>query len=292
METDRSGQAIVTVTLPENLTTWQMKARAVTTDSLVGETTHELVSSKPLFVNMQAPRFFIVDDAARVGATVHNNTKESLKVKVTLDVEGVELSSPAVQTVTVGAGQQEYVTWDVKVRSGVERVDFTVNAVSGKYEDTSKPAVGTLEGQGIPVYTFHVTETVGTSGVLRDANSVTEAIQLPVSMSYKDVTVNVELSPSLAASMVGGLNYLEDFEYLCMEQTISRFLPNVAAVHALELAGQPSAELRAKLDQQVSAALQRIYARQLYDGGWSWWDGEVSDPQVSAYVLLGLHRSA
>jgi uncharacterized protein YfaS (alpha-2-macroglobulin family) len=288
VETDRSGQAKVTVTLPENLTTWEMKARAITKDSLVGETTHELVSSKPMFVNMQAPRFFIVDDSARVGATVHNNTKESLKVKVTLTAEGVELNSPAEQTVTVGAGQQEYVTWDVKVKSGVERVDFTVNAVSGKYTDTSKPAVGTLTGQGIPVYTFHVTETVGTSGVIRDANSVTEAIQLPASMSYKDASVNVELSPSLAASMVGGLNYLDDFEYLCMEQTISRFLPNVAAVRALELAGQPSAELRAKLDKQVSAALQRIYARQLYDGGWSWWDGQESDPQVTAYVLLGL----
>jgi uncharacterized protein YfaS (alpha-2-macroglobulin family) len=288
VETDKNGQATVTVTLPENLTTWQMKARAVTADSLVGEKTHELVSSKPLFVNMQAPRFFIVDDTARVGATVHNNTKEPLTVKVTLDAQGVELKSPAEQTVTVGAGQQEYVTWDVKVNGDATRVDFTVKAISGKYEDTSKPAVGTLEGQGIPVYTFHVTETVGTSGVLRDANSFTEAIQLPTSLPYKSVNVNVELSPSLAASMVGGLNYLEDFEYLCMEQTISRFLPNVAALRALELAGQPSEELRTKLDAQVSAALQRIYARQLYDGGWSWWDGQESDPQVTAYVLLGL----
>ena len=288
VQTDRSGKATVTVTLPENLTTWQMKARAVTADSLVGEKTHELISSKPLLVNVQAPRFFIVDDTARVGASVHNNTKESLKVKVTLEAEGVELDSPAEQEVTVPAGQQKYVTWDVKVKSGVTRVDFTVTATSGKYEDASKPALGTLEGQGIPVYTFHVTETVGTSGVLRDANSVTEAIQLPKSMTYKDASVNVELSPSLAASMVGGLDYLEDFEYLCMEQTISRFLPNVVALRALELAGQPSEELRAKLDKQVNTALQRIYAKQIYDGGWSWWDGQESDPQTTAYVLLGL----
>jgi hypothetical protein len=219
---------------------------------------------------------------------VHNNTKEPLTVKVTLDAQGVELSSPAEQTVTVGAGQQEYVTWDVKVKSDVERVDFTVKAVSGKYEDQAKPAIGTLAGQGIPVYTFHVTETVGTSGVLRDANSVTEAIQLPTSMVAKSSTVNVEVSPSLAASMVGGLNYLEDYEYLCMEQTISRFLPNLAAVRALELAGQPSTEMKANLDKQVSAALQRIYSKQLADGGWNWWDGQESDPQMSAYVLLGL----
>lgn len=288
VETDRSGQATVTVTLPENLTTWQMKARAVTSDSLVGEKTHELVSTKPLQVEMQAPRFFIVEDTAIVGATVHNNTKESLTVKVTLEAVGAQLNSPAEQTVTVGAGRQAYVTWDAQVKSGVARVDFTVNAVSGKYEDTSKPAVGTLAGGGMPVYTFHVTETVGTSGVLRDANSVTEAIQLPTAVSYKSATVNVEISPSLAASMVGGLNYLEDFGYLCMEQTISRFLPNVAAVRALELAGQPASGLRAKLDKQVSAALQRIYAKQHYDGGWAWWDDQASDPQMTAYVLLGL----
>ncbi len=288
VETDRSGEATVTVTLPENLTTWQMKARAVTADSLVGEAIHELVSSKPLLVNMQSPRFFVVDDTARVGATVHNNTKESINVQVTLDAQGVELKSPAAQTITVGSGQQAYVTWDVVVRSGVERVDFTVSAVGGKYQDFAKPAIGTLEGRGIPVYTFHVSETIGTSGILRDANSVTEAIQLPATMPYKDATVNVELSPSLAASMVGGLTYLEDFEYLCMEQTISRFLPNVAAVRALDLAGQPSAEMRARLDKQINSALQRIYSRQIYDGGWNWWDGDRSDLQVSAYVMLGL----
>lgn len=288
VETDRKGQASVTVTLPENLTTWQMKARAVTADSLVGEATNEIISTKPLIVNAQAPRFFIVDDSALVGATILNNTKESLTVEVSLEAEGVEITSASEQAVTVGAGRQEYVTWEVKVKSGASRVDLTVRAEGGQYQDAAKPAIGTLEGQGIPVYTFHVTETVGTSGVMREADSITEAIQLPASIPYKSAQVNVELSPSLAASMVGGLDYLEDFEYLCMEQTVSRFLPNVAAVRALELAGQPSTELRERLDDQIRSALQRIYARQIYDGGWNWWDGEESDPQVTAYVLLGL----
>ena len=46
--------------------------------------------------------------------------------------------------------------------------------------------------------------------------------------------------------------------------------------------------LRANLDSEVSSALQRIYAKQLSDGGWNWWDGPDSDPQITAYVLLGL----
>ncbi len=288
VQTDKNGKATVTVTLPENLTVWQMKARAVTADSMVGEAVNEIVSSKPLLVNVQAPRFFIVNDSARVGASVHNNTKEPLEVEVTLEAQGVEIQSEAAQSVAVPAGQQKYVTWDVKVNGDAARVDLTVRAKGGKYSDAAKPALGALEGQGIPVYTFHVTESVGTSGALREAGSVTEAVQLPTMIPYKSASVNVELSPSLAASMVGGLNYLEDFEYLGMEQTVSRFLPNVAGLRALELAGQPSVELHSKLDGQVSVALQRIYSKQNYDGGWSWWGGEKSDAQTTAYVLLGL----
>ena len=291
VQTDKNGLATVTVTLPENLTTWRMTARAVTKDSLVGEATQEILSAKPLLVDLQTPRFFVAEDSARVGATVHNNTDAPLTVKVTLEAKGVELTSANAQTVEVQARGQAYVTWDVSVGYGVERVDFTVTARGGGYEDASVPPIAALPGGGLPVYAFHVTETVGTSGVLRDADSVTEALQMPASIPYKSATVNVELSPSLAASMTGGLTYLQDFEYLCMEQTVSRFLPNVVTTRALELAGRPATELRANLDQQVGPALQRIYARQLSDGGWNWWDRDTSDLYVTSYVLLGMLKA-
>jgi uncharacterized protein YfaS (alpha-2-macroglobulin family) len=48
------------------------------------------------------------------------------------------------------------------------------------------------------------------------------------------------------------------------------------------------AELQTNLDANVNAALQRIYAKQNYDGGWAWWDSTESDLQMSAYVVLGL----
>ncbi|MBI3738983.1 MAG: Ig-like domain-containing protein, partial [Chloroflexi bacterium] len=66
--TDASGMAQVTVQLPENLTTWVADARAATTDSKVGQATQELVSTKPLFIELQTPRFFTSGDEARLGA--------------------------------------------------------------------------------------------------------------------------------------------------------------------------------------------------------------------------------
>lgn len=286
--TDENGKAKVTVTLPENLTTWRADVRAVTLDHQVGQATSELLSTKPLFVEMQTPRFFVNGDRATVGATVHNNTEKPMTVTVSLDGQGVDLLSSAKQETEVPAGQQAYVKWDVTVQDGVKRVDFTVHATSDAYEDSSKPALGTLSDQGIPVHNFAATETVGTSGMLIDANSSTEAILLPQSLSYEDAQLSVEVSPSLAASMQSGLTYLDDYPYLCMEQTISRFLPNVITSRALKNAGIDDRYLQSNLDIQVKTALQRIYSKQHYDGGWNWWDGEKSDPQTSAYVVYGL----
>ncbi len=285
--TDESGKAQVTVTLPENLTTWQADARAVTPDSKVGQTTSDLLSTKPLFIELQTPRFFVNGDQATIGATVHNNTDKTLIVQVSLDAKGVDLLSPAAQEVEVPAGTQQVARWEAIVQSGAKRVDFTASAVSGAYQDSSKPALGTLSGQGIPVYNYTATETVGTSGMLQNANSATEAIQLPQTINFTDAQLTVEVSPSLAASMQSGLTYLEDYPYLCMEQTVSRFLPNVITSRALKNAGIESG-LQSNLDAQVNTALQRIYAKQHYDGGWNWWDGDHSDPQTSAYVVYGL----
>ncbi|MBI5841275.1 MAG: Ig-like domain-containing protein [Chloroflexi bacterium] len=287
VSTDENGEAQVTVSLPENLTTWRADVRAVTADSKVGQTTNEVLSTKPLFVEMTTPRFFVVGDEVQVGAVVHNNTAAKLEVSVNLEAEGVALNNEASQSVEVEAKGQSYVTWNLTV-DNVQRVDFTVHASGGRYKDSSKPALGTLEGQGIPVYNFTAVETVGTSGMLLEANSATEGLQLPASPGYTDANLSIEVSPSLAASMQSGLTYLEDFDYLCMEQTISRFLPNVITMRALEAAGLSDPRLKSHLDQQVNAALQRIYAKQIYDGGWNWWDGDKSDPYVTAYVVYGL----
>jgi alpha-2-macroglobulin len=288
--TDEDGKAQFTVTLPENLTTWQADVRAITGDSRVGQTTGELLSTKPLFVQLQTPRFFVSGDRATVGAIVHNNEDEPLTVEVALEAKGVELLSPVEQSVEVAAGQQMYVTWDLAVQGRVKRVDFTVHATSGELQDSSKPALGTLSGQGIPVYNYTATETVGTAGIIPDANSATEAIQLPSTLAFSDARLEIEMSPSLAASMESGFTFLKDYPYLCMEQTVSRILPNVITARALQQAGISSG-LQVGLDTNVRTALQRIYARQNFDGGWSWWDGNAetrSDPNTSAYVVYGL----
>ena len=287
--TGADGTARVKVTLPDNLTTWQMDARAVTDDTRVGEATQEILSTRPLSIDLQTPRFLVSNDQVQIGAVVHNNTSRALAVKVTLTTaSGVTLQSDATQSVQVPANQQAYVTWNLTVLRDATRVDLVAQAEGGGYTDSTTPTLATLPGQGLPVLAYHVTETVGSAGVLTAAGSLTQAVLLPQSPQAANASLTVHTSPSLAASMLDGLTYLKDYPYLCMEQTVSRFLPNLLSLRALSLAGKSSSALQKALDDNVLPALQRINSNQNSDGGWGLWPGSSSQPTTSAYVILGL----
>jgi uncharacterized protein YfaS (alpha-2-macroglobulin family) len=289
--TDANGEAKVSITLPDNLTTWRMDARAVTDNTLVGQATNDIQSTKPLLVRPQTPRFFTVGDEVVLGTAVHNNTDADLKVKLSLQAEGINLLSDPEQSVDIPAKQQVLVTWKAFVPLTSQRVDLVFQAEGGAYSDASRPTLGTLDNQGIPVYRYDVPETVGTSGQMLQGGTQVEGISLPPSMDVQDGELLVEVSPSLAAGMQNGLTYLENYPYECIEQTVSRFLPNVMTMQALKQAGFSNPDLEAQLDTLINTALQNLYTLQNPDGGWGWWSNKQSDSLTSAYVVLGMDQA-
>ncbi|MBN1936595.1 MAG: Ig-like domain-containing protein, partial [Anaerolineae bacterium] len=60
LRTDANGKATVEVTLPDNLTTWRLRGRGVTAETLVGESTVDVMSTLDLLVRPVVPRFFVV----------------------------------------------------------------------------------------------------------------------------------------------------------------------------------------------------------------------------------------
>jgi len=136
--TDENGGASVTVTLPDNLTIWHMDARAVSLETLVGDSDLDIKSSKPLLLRPQTPRFFVVGDRSVVGTAVHNNSEEDLSVEVALDGSGLKVETAKVQRIDVPAGSQVYVSWEVRIASDTDRVDLIFMAKGGKYKDASR----------------------------------------------------------------------------------------------------------------------------------------------------------
>src|SRR5690606_4959170 len=134
--TDEDGQVTVSVTLPDNLTTWRLDARAVTTGAdgpmLVGQTTFDLLSTKPVLIRPVTPRFFVVGDQAALAAVVNNNTDEDLVTEVTLEGTGFRVAegTDLTQTVTIPAMGRARVDWPLEILD-VTVVDATFYASAG-----------------------------------------------------------------------------------------------------------------------------------------------------------------
>jgi hypothetical protein len=190
----------------------------------------------------------------------------------------------ALQTVQVPAKDKTKVDWPVSVARPDEiALLFEAQAGTARLADAVEIT--------LPVYRYSTPEVVATAGQLETAETRVETVLLPERYDPTQGELSLHLDPSLAAGMRDGLDYLEHFPYECIEQTVSRFLPNLMTYRALRQLGIENAELETKLPQLVGVALQRIYARQKYDGGWGWWPTDDSDPFLTAYVLFGLSQA-
>jgi len=278
LSTDAEGWAQVSVALPDTLTTWRLTAKGVTADTLVGEARADVVSTKALLVRPVLPRFFVVGDQAQIGAVVHNNTEDELEAEVSLEATGLAFEEPGRQ-IALAPGDKAKVSWPVTVQS-VEETTILLAAVGDGLSDAVQFT--------LPVYNYSTPETVGTVGQLSEPGERLEVIYLPQRMDPSQGELVVSIEPSLAASMRDGLGYLEHYPYECIEQAVSRWLPNLLTSRALRKLGIERPTLDRKLRELVPAGLQRIYAHQHPDGGWGWWVNDASDPFLSAYVLLGL----
>ncbi len=279
VQTGKDGRAQVQVELPDNLTTWRMQARGVTVDTLVGRVDVDILSTLDLLVRPVLPRFFVVGDRAEIATVVNNNSSGDLEVQVNLAVEGLTLEGPASQAVNVPAGGKAKVSWPVSVPDGGQ-AKVRMEARAGELYDAREDTM--------PVYRYSTPEVVATAGRLSEPGQVQEVVQLPRVYDPTQGELTVQVDGSLTAAAQDGLDYLQHYPYECVEQTVSRFLPNVLTYQALQEMGLSDPEMEQKLTEMVGIALQRLYAGQHYDGGWGWWKSDVSNPYLTAYVLQAM----
>ena len=290
IETDAEGLALVTVTLPDNLTTWVANVRGLTAESLVGDATIEVVTTKELLVRPVTPRFLVVGDHVRLGAIVQNNTQGSLTVDVGLEAPGFTLDDNALQRqqVDIPAGERRRVDWWGTVEDGAG-LDPVFTAQSGDLRDATHTEQGL-----IPVLRYSAPQTFATGGVLDAAGEELEVLSLPRTYTPTGGELLVELSPSLAATVLESLDVLSEREIDDWnEPIISRLLPNLVTYRAFKEFNLAAFGGQENLESQIRSDLRLLLERQNYDGGWTWMvGGEGSDPNLTAYALLALAQAS
>ena len=283
--TDFNGEVSVTVTLPDSLTSWRATAKVTTADTQVGEATANVTTKQDVIVRPLLPRILTTGDTMALSAIVHNFSETAQELVVELEVgdQRLEIDGDAVQTITLQPGEQQIVGWPVEAVAAGE-VEVLITAVpangSGSRDAIQLPL--TIQPLSIPDVTTEVGQF--SNQHLTTINVPSDA--LPMSQ------IEIQLSRSIAGSMLEGLEYLTGYPYGCVEQTMSKALPNAVVGRALNQLGVTNPTLQAELPGQINASIQRLYGFQHNDGGWGWWYDDNTDAYQTAWVIFGLAQVA
>ncbi|HTV63358.1 MAG TPA: alpha-2-macroglobulin family protein [Verrucomicrobiae bacterium] len=300
--TDEKGQATVEVKYPDSLTSWRATARAVTSGNQFGIATATTQTRQPLIVRLEGPRFFVVGDIVTISAVVNNNTDKPMETKVSLDAGGLDVEhADNPVTLTVPANGEARADWTATVESPGD-VKLKTTARSDKFADAME--------RTFTAYEHGIEKFISKSGRTR-GDDTTVTLVLPHERKPDSTSLTVQVTPSMAVTMLDALPYLINYPYGCTEQTMSRFLPTVVTAKTLRDLGLKPEDIAGRvfggietnsaaathpdgkhsldeMDQMTQASLNRLYNFQHDDGGWGWWKDDDSDHWMTAYVVWGL----
>lgn len=316
IETDADGTAEIPLEFPDNLTTWKARVWHLGKGTTVGEGSTEIITSKELLVRLQAPRFLVERDEAVLSAIVHNDHDAPKTVKVSLELDGDNLTalSGEAQTVEIAARSEARIDWRVKA---LKEGEATLRMKADAGDD------GDAVERKLPILVHGMSRQDAWSVVVDpDHNSAVIHMEVPEERRPDQSKLTVRFSPTIAGAIVDAIPYLASYPHGCTEQTLNRFVPLVIAQNMLKEFGINLAEVKAKrtnlnpqelgnaadraaqwqqwqnnpvfdeleMQKMVAAGLDRLMSMQNSDGGWGWFSGygEFSYPHTTAVVVHGL----
>ncbi len=303
-EFDSDGRVRVMVPVPDNLTTWVVRAWSIGSRTSVGEARAEFVVSKEIIARLEMPSFLTEGDTADALAVVHNYSKRPVRAKVELTVPEKEVSvisksrtviiEPDVSVTLpfhIRAEQEGMVKPTLAVRIDGKLADGVSLSLPVKVRGIQKhvPFAGRIQNQ---IATIHCTVP----------SEIRGGAELAIDFAPGAATAVIDLLPSLLTDKS------ED-----VFGVVSRFLPALKAAYALRGINIPletalrradvrkelyksyrssakNVSLEKNMERVIASSLKMIQGMVNSDGGWGWFSGygERSWPDTTAAVVNAL----
>jgi uncharacterized protein YfaS (alpha-2-macroglobulin family) len=279
--TGDDGVVNVVVTLPDNLTTWRATVKAVTRSTRVGEATANITTRKDVSLRPILPRSLTVSDHLDLTTWVHNFSPVTRTITVSLTANLLMIEDSPTLTITLKPEEAKEISWSVSaLAEGEAKILIRANDSSGEGDAIQLPL--TIHPLAASVFDYQV----GTFQSMMTTTLVLPEGALP-SSEYE-----VMLHRTLAGNLFQGLEYLTGYPYGCVEQTMSRVLPNAVVARVMDRLGWSSATLETELPKLISTGISKLYGLQHQDGGWGWWYDDLTNDYQTAWVIYGLAVTA
>jgi hypothetical protein len=278
LKTDRNGEVQVTLTLPDNLTSWRVMVKAATASTKVGEAYINIETRQDIVIRPVLPAALTAGDQTELGALVYNYSESEQQIAVDLQLSDYLATNESnTQTFSLLPDEMRMLTWSVTAQEAGE-AEVTITA-------SVENAVGDAILLPISIRPLSIPDVYTQAGEFTGDMAAT--LVRPVN-TLEQSSVEIRLSRSIAGTVLEGLAYLTGYPYGCVEQTMSKALPNAVVGRALNRLGVSDPALEAKLPGLISMGLQKLYGMQHGDGGWGWWYDDDTNDYQTAWVVFGL----
>lgn len=173
LTTDAKGHLTYSFTAPNANTTWQLCATAFTDNLLTGTISEEIISSKPVMVQPNLPRFLRTGDRAVIRASVMNNTDSTAIIGTRIDIFDPatgHISDVRDFTDTIAPHRSAVVAIEVNAPTDNPLLGYRIRSLSGRYYDGEQAAIPVLPS---------TTPVIETTPFYMGADSTHIELQLP-----------------------------------------------------------------------------------------------------------------
>jgi len=279
--TDNDGNATLKVDVPDTITTWMLRAVAISKEYGLGVAENQLVTFQPFFLTIDLPYSAIRGEEFPVKVAIYNYLDVPQSVQV--DIEGADwfnLMDQSTKTVEIGpndiGGTQFMISPKQLGQNGVkiiarstEAADAVIKNIIIEPEGVSREMVENL------VLTAGLTQETGTD--------------IPVIAIDGSGRAYLTVTSSYLTQTIEGLEGLLQMPFGCGEQNMIVFAPDVFISKYLQASGQLKPEIMAKAEMLMLTGYQRELTYRHSDGSFSAF-GE-SDAEGSLWLTAFVLKS-
>ena len=274
LTTDASGKATQQVTAPDSITTWMLRAVALSKEKGLGVAEAQLKVLQPFFLSIDLPYSCIRGEEFPVKVALYNYTDRPQQYTVEIERAGwFDLLSQPSQMVTVGANDLGGAEFTIRPNDlGTRQVKVTARST-----ETADAVVKDLIVEPEGVAREQVENLVLSAGSAKeiDTSVPREAIG-GSSRAYLGIT------GSYLTQAIEGLEGLIRMPFGCGEQNMILFAPNVFVARYLQTTNQMKPEVMAKAESMMITGYQRELIYRRSDGSFSAFGDQ--DPEGSLWL--------
>lgn len=222
--TDEAGDVAFSFTMPESNTTWKLQLLAQTEDLKYGYLSREIITSKPLMVTPNLPRFLRQGDEVTITAQISNQSSATMDGRASLELFDPGNGQPVIcltksqKPFTLGVDSTTTVNWSFKVPASSDGViGCRIIADSDKGSDGEQHLIPVLSNEiliteSTPFYLFDKNEEVirpkdnknirpFRTTLELTANPIWYAVQALPTLSQPETTTSFPGSPLITVTL-------------------------------------------------------------------------------------------